>query len=262
MDRHGGCIRNVVISPDFFKQLLTRKYDIGIFRQKAEQTELPVGKFPLLSSLPDSPGFWFYNHVPYDDLLLCLSIRFLRHTLQPGVPFQMGPHPGHQLGRVKRLRNIVVRPKPQSPDHIGALRPGCNHENRNINLIPHPPTDIVPAAPGQHHIQQHQIIVSLQQLRNNLQAIPHQSSLIPAAFQVVPFQLRDLLIILHHQYSLHSLSAFLPSHPPSRADFPPPSDGKRSAAPYVSWKTAFPISTGNRISTTRRFPENGPTSAT
>ena len=130
-------------------------------------------------------------------------MRILPSACQALIPFQMGTDPRHQLGRIKRLGYIVIRPKSQSAYHIHSFRSCGYHQNRNIYLVPDLTADRIAVKSGKHQIQKNQVIIFFLEHLDDFSAVVYDIRLISVTFQIILFQPGNLFIILHDQYLCH-----------------------------------------------------------
>ena len=139
--------------------------------------------------------------------------RILPHRIDggaaPGAP-QHAFHPGHQLGRGKRLDDVIIRAavQPAHPLSHSVLR--CD-EDAGRARGPQVRQQIVPVQMGHHHIEQHQIIAVLFQQICRRAAVGHGLTAVASLRQDAPHQHGNGGFIVHNQNRIHT--AILPYTP-------------------------------------------------
>ena len=120
-------------------------------------------------------------------------------------------HAGHQLARGERLCDVVVRAEAQAPDLVDIVLLGRDHEDRRVPLRPDLPADLEAVRPGQHEVQDVEVIVLRERGREPAAAVRLDIHIKPGELQIVFFQRGYGLLIFDDQDSAHFLFlAFLP----------------------------------------------------
>ena len=117
----------------------------------------------------------------------------------PGVPPQLGLHPGRQLQRVEGLCDVVVRPQGQTGDLVHILYPGGEHDDGKQVVLPDPLAQGKAVHVGEHDVQDSQIgriLLHMGQSRGRRPEFMDGKALIG---QVDLHQVGNGPLVVHHQ---------------------------------------------------------------
>ncbi len=114
-------------------------------------------------------------------------------------PSQEGLGTRHQLLRVERLGQVIVRADLQPDDLVGDLVAGGQHDDRHLALLPDLLAQGEPVGAGQHDVEDHQVGLDLAEASHRLRPIPHSLHVVPLAGEVQASQLEDVRLVIDDQ---------------------------------------------------------------
>ena len=209
MDSNRGTVAQRIDAPDAFKQMLPRKNNAGIFHEELQELEFPIRQMDLLLPAEYAAGTGLQDEVP-----ACKLLRVM-----PAVPLEllvtceMRLGPRHELAGAEGLRHIVVRAEPKAADLVDIRLARRDDDDRDVELGADAAAKVEAVDMRQHEIQDHEIKTAVQGSILTLDAIFLDDHLKIRCLQIVPFQFRNLAVVLHDQnlFHVHShLSLLLP----------------------------------------------------
>ena len=190
--KRAGVTARAVIAPDGFVQIIPVQRPAAVAQKQKQQVIFLAGQVHFLLTAQHTAG--------------CSVHRVLPHRVDsgaaPGAP-QHTFHPGHKLGRGKRLDDVIIRAavQPAHPLSHSVLR---RDEDAGRARGPQVRQQIVPVQIGHHHIEQHQIIAVLFQQICRCAAVGHGLAAVARLRQDAPHQHGNGGFIVHNQNRIHS----------------------------------------------------------
>ena len=145
------------------------------------------------------------------------DIPILQHIAAAVCPAQHHLHPRQQFHGLEGLDDIILGPQAQALHLIRNLLLGGEKNNGNL-LGPNMTDDLKAVHTGQHHIQQHHVVMSLQDFLHRLQTVAADAALIASNGQSGLNHPGDVRIILHNTYPRHTVHPFFASQHQSSSD--------------------------------------------
>jgi hypothetical protein len=118
----------------------------------------------------------------------------------------MGFDAGYELRRAERLDDIVVGAETQSADFVDVFPLGRYHEDRNLFFGPDALADVEAVHPGQHDVQQNEIVCAVEGPVQAFYAVGLDVTFDGIGFEEILFQFGDFLIIFNDEYFFHILT--------------------------------------------------------
>jgi hypothetical protein len=97
------------------------------------------------------------EHQPSNVVFMGRFVLLRSGTVIEPIPPQLGLDPGDNLQGIERLCDVVVGPDGQSHDLVPVRRPGCEHDDGTIGLLPDFLAELKTVCVGEHHVQERQI---------------------------------------------------------------------------------------------------------
>ena len=113
-----------------------------------------------------------------------------------------GVQPRLELVEVERLGDVVVGAGLETPQDVGLLIAGGQHDDRRSAAGPDEAAEVEPVRARQHDVEQHEIGPERARGRQHLVAAVHRFDFESRVGQVIGQDARERLIVLDHEDSL------------------------------------------------------------
>ncbi|MNP15202.1 hypothetical protein D3C76_1075490 [compost metagenome] len=110
-----------------------------------------------------------------------------------------------QLTRTEGFTQVIIGAQLQADDPVGFIRAGREHDDRHLGqawMLAHPAAQAETVFIGQHHIEDHQVAVTVVQGLAKALAVGNRLHAETRAAQVGLQQFADVLVIVDQQYRL------------------------------------------------------------
>src|SRR5262249_19706777 len=128
-----------------------------------------------------------------------------RRGVRPRGPSKKGANACNELVRAERLRDVIIRTDLETGYSFGLLASRGEHDDwnqRGGGVRPGAMADFGAAHLRQHQVQDQQIRWSVRERRHAVTAVNGDFNGKSSSFEVSPYQIRDIAVVLDDQNSL------------------------------------------------------------
>ncbi|MNJ59734.1 hypothetical protein D3C77_554310 [compost metagenome] len=159
------------------------------------QLELPVSQIKRFAVLVYCIHIRIDKQFKQADPLFALcAFQLSRLLLPPHLRF----HPGEQLPRTERLRDIIISSKLQSQHLIDFAILGGQHNDRRLQPSAYLSAYVHAILAGQHQIKQNEIRLLVECQLHGLNSIKSKDNLVPFFFQIKLQNIGNRTLIVHN----------------------------------------------------------------
>src|SRR5438270_9454825 len=178
------------------EELRPREHAARLAGERRDELELGGGELDVAVPDPHAHARYIERNVASAD-----DVTALRGTLRPP---EHRPHPGDELLRRERLRDVVVRAELQADELVALLVAPAEDEDRDRRVATEGPRDVEAIELRQAEVQHDEIGMLRACARERLRPIGGARDRESRVLEVVPGELDDLRLVVDDEDRLHA----------------------------------------------------------